>query len=104
LLTFFFSSFVLGKTILVPLTNSLYVPGKLSDPDHVIVDVGTGYYVQKVRHQAHPISPTQLIFSFPPVSSTSTKTLFNQSGLHQDEFGGIGGYDTKETRKYELFG
>ncbi|KAG6897979.1 hypothetical protein C0992_007933 [Termitomyces sp. T32_za158] len=36
------------KTILVPLTNSLYVPGKLSDPDHVIVDVGTGYYVEKV--------------------------------------------------------
>jgi len=41
-----------GKTILVPLTNSLYVPGKLSDPDHVIVDVGTGYYVQKTRAQA----------------------------------------------------
>jgi len=40
------------KTILVPLTNSLYVPGKLSDPEHVIVDVGTGYYVQKTRTQA----------------------------------------------------
>ncbi|KAF5375836.1 hypothetical protein D9615_008179 [Tricholomella constricta] len=42
----------IGKTILVPLTNSLYVPGKLSDPDHVIVDVGTGYYVEKTRPQA----------------------------------------------------
>ncbi|KAF8585236.1 Prefoldin alpha subunit, partial [Ramaria rubella] len=41
-----------NKTILVPLTNSLYVPGKLSDPDHVIVDVGTGYYVQKTHAQA----------------------------------------------------
>ncbi|KAJ7479799.1 Prefoldin alpha-like protein [Mycena latifolia] len=41
-----------GKTILVPLTNSLYIPGKLSDPDHVIVDVGTGYFVQKTREQA----------------------------------------------------
>ncbi|KAA1473321.1 Prefoldin-domain-containing protein [Dentipellis sp. KUC8613] len=40
------------KTILVPLTNSLYVPGKLSDADNVIVDVGTGYYVQKTRQQA----------------------------------------------------
>ncbi|CAA7264585.1 unnamed protein product [Cyclocybe aegerita] len=40
------------KTILVPLTNSLYVPGKLSDPEHVIVDVGTGYYVKKTREQA----------------------------------------------------
>ncbi|KAH0835695.1 Prefoldin subunit-domain-containing protein [Lanmaoa asiatica] len=35
-----------GTTILVPLTNSLYVPGKLSDTEHVIVDVGTGYYSQ----------------------------------------------------------
>lgn len=37
-----------GTTILVPLTNSLYVPGKLSDTEHVIVDIGTGYYVKKV--------------------------------------------------------
>jgi len=41
-----------GKTILVPLTNSLYLPGKLSDVDNVIVDVGTGYYVKKTRTQA----------------------------------------------------
>ncbi|KII90377.1 hypothetical protein PLICRDRAFT_52118 [Plicaturopsis crispa FD-325 SS-3] len=41
-----------GKTILVPLTNSLYVPGKLCDLENVIVDVGTGYYVQKTRAQA----------------------------------------------------
>ncbi|KAF8639260.1 hypothetical protein AX16_010332 [Volvariella volvacea WC 439] len=40
------------KSILVPLTNSLYVPGKLSNPDWVIVDVGTGYYVKKTREQA----------------------------------------------------
>ena len=37
------------KTVLVPLTGSLYVPGKLCDVENVIVDVGTGYYVQKVR-------------------------------------------------------
>ncbi|KAI0641679.1 Prefoldin alpha subunit [Trametes maxima] len=40
------------KTILVPLTNSLYVPGKLHDTEHVIVDVGTGYFVKKTRAQA----------------------------------------------------
>jgi prefoldin subunit 5 len=33
---------------LVPLTNSLYVRGELSDPKRVIVDVGTGFYVEKV--------------------------------------------------------
>lgn len=25
----------------------MYVPGKLTDPEKVIVDVGTGYYVEK---------------------------------------------------------
>jgi prefoldin alpha subunit len=33
---------------LVPLTTSLYVPGTLADPENVIVDVGTGFYVEKV--------------------------------------------------------
>lgn len=36
------------KPILVPLTTSLYVPGKLADTENVIVDVGTGFYVEKV--------------------------------------------------------
>ncbi|KAI9320116.1 prefoldin, alpha subunit [Dichotomocladium elegans] len=35
------------KTILVPLTSSLYVPGKLSNVEKVIVDIGTGYFVEK---------------------------------------------------------
>ncbi|KAF1806706.1 prefoldin, alpha subunit [Mucor lusitanicus] len=35
------------KIILVPLTSSLYVPGKLSNVSKVIVDVGTGYYIEK---------------------------------------------------------
>jgi len=38
--------------ILVPLTTSLYVPGNLSDPRHVIVDVGTGYFVKKTQAEA----------------------------------------------------
>ncbi|PVH83108.1 Prefoldin alpha subunit [Cadophora sp. DSE1049] len=41
-----------GKPILVPLTTSLYVPGTLADPDNVIVDVGTGFYVEKTTKDA----------------------------------------------------
>jgi prefoldin alpha subunit len=37
-----------GKEILVPLTGSLYVPGTIADTQRVIVDIGTGYYVEKV--------------------------------------------------------
>ncbi|EON96787.1 putative prefoldin subunit 5 protein [Phaeoacremonium minimum UCRPA7] len=35
------------KEILVPLTNSLYVRGNLSNPDHVLVDIGTGFFIEK---------------------------------------------------------
>lgn len=35
------------KFMLVPLTGSLYVPGKLISNSKVMVDIGTGYYVQK---------------------------------------------------------
>ncbi|KAH6678524.1 Prefoldin [Halenospora varia] len=41
-----------GKPILVPLTASLYVPGTLADADKVIVDVGTGFYVEKSTKDA----------------------------------------------------
>lgn len=29
--------------------HQMYVPGKLSDVERVLIDVGTGYYVEKVR-------------------------------------------------------
>ncbi len=32
--------------MLVPLTQSLYVPGELADTNHVLVDIGTGYFVE----------------------------------------------------------
>jgi prefoldin alpha subunit len=32
---------------MVPLTSSLYVPGHLSNISTVLVDVGTGFYVEK---------------------------------------------------------
>ncbi|XVE92943.1 hypothetical protein REPUB_Repub01dG0147500 [Reevesia pubescens] len=36
-----------GKKMLVPLTASLYVAGTLDDADKVLVDIGTGYFVEK---------------------------------------------------------
>lgn len=36
----------LGQIMLVPLTASLYVPGTLDDADNVLVDVGTGYFIE----------------------------------------------------------
>ncbi|KAK2781007.1 subunit of tubulin prefoldin [Emmonsiellopsis sp. PD_33] len=41
-----------SNEILVPLTTSLYVKGTLSDRKNVIVDVGTGFYVEKTTTKA----------------------------------------------------
>ncbi|CAO3688235.1 unnamed protein product [Umbelopsis vinacea] len=48
------------KTILVPLTSSLYVPGKLSNVETVIVDVGTGYFVEKSVADASQFYKTKI--------------------------------------------
>lgn len=49
--------FYAGKKMLVPLTASLYVPGTLDDAEKVLVDVGTGYFIE-VTH------PTNKVFIF----------------------------------------
>mmetsp|Transcript_45979 Transcript_45979/g.94072 ORF Transcript_45979/g.94072 Transcript_45979/m.94072 type:complete len:155 (+) Transcript_45979:275-739(+) len=36
-----------GKDIMVPMTTSLYVKGTLDNADSVLVDIGTGYFVEK---------------------------------------------------------
>jgi prefoldin alpha subunit len=35
-----------GQEILVPLTQSLYVSGTVASTEHVLIDVGTNYYVE----------------------------------------------------------
>lgn len=36
-----------GRDILIPLTNSVYVPGKVGDCKSVLVNIGTGYFVER---------------------------------------------------------
>lgn len=67
------------KTILVPLTNSLYVPGHLSDPDHVIVDVGTGYFVKKVPFSFYNFLPSFLLLTpNPSQTRPQAATYYNE--------------------------
>jgi prefoldin alpha subunit len=37
---------------MVPMTSSLYVPGKLKDTNSLVIDIGTGYFVEKDRKEA----------------------------------------------------
>lgn len=36
-----------GKEVMVPLTESVYVPGKIREPSKFLVEIGTGFYVEK---------------------------------------------------------
>lgn len=36
-----------GKAVMVPLTESVYVPGTLKDTNKLLVEIGTGFYVEK---------------------------------------------------------
>ena len=38
-----------GAEILVPLTNCMYVPGNIVQVHKLLLNIGTGYYVEKVR-------------------------------------------------------
>ncbi|ESW14757.1 hypothetical protein PHAVU_007G014900 [Phaseolus vulgaris] len=40
-----------ANQILVPLTASLYVPATLHDSTHVLIDVGTGYFIEKTMDE-----------------------------------------------------
>lgn len=37
-----------NRQILVPLTSSMYVPGRIKDLNNFVIDIGTGYYIEKV--------------------------------------------------------
>lgn len=43
-----------SKAVLVPLTNSLYVSGELTSTETVLVDVGTGFMIEKVSCDSSP--------------------------------------------------
>jgi prefoldin alpha subunit len=41
-----------AREILVPLTGSVYVPGRILDANKFMVEIGTGYFVEKNKGQA----------------------------------------------------
>jgi prefoldin alpha subunit len=40
-----------GKPVMIPLTESVYVPGTIKEPNNLLVDIGTGFYVEKTSQQ-----------------------------------------------------
>ncbi|TEA35822.1 hypothetical protein DBR06_SOUSAS1110197 [Sousa chinensis] len=44
------------------LASQMYVPGKLHDVEHVLIDVGTGYYVEKTAEDARDFFKRKIDF------------------------------------------
>jgi prefoldin alpha subunit len=40
-----------GKSIMVPLTESVYVPGRIKDPNKLLIELGTGYFAEKTSKE-----------------------------------------------------
>jgi prefoldin alpha subunit len=40
-----------GMDILVPLTESVYVPGRIVEPDNLLVELGTGYFAERTGQE-----------------------------------------------------
>lgn len=57
-----------GNVMLVPLTQSLYVPGRIVESDKVIIELGTGYYCEKNVADAKELIDRKANFLFWNVS------------------------------------
>ncbi|KAF2880442.1 hypothetical protein ILUMI_25720 [Ignelater luminosus] len=51
-----------GKSILVPLTGSMYVPGRLANTKNVLIDIGTGYYAEQDIESARDYFKRKIAF------------------------------------------
>lgn len=84
---------------MVPLTSSLYAPGTLSDPSKAMIDIGTGYFVEKRTEDAiesmktkiaqinAKVQEAQLEFSRKSESLNTVTELFQvkMAALQQDQ-------------------
>lgn len=48
------------EDLLVPMTSLLYLPGKVKQKDHYLVDIGTGYFVEKTAKDAQVVYQKKL--------------------------------------------
>ncbi|GAA5935229.1 hypothetical protein JCM3775_007239 [Rhodotorula graminis] len=69
------------KKILIPLTSSLYVPGRIKDTDNVLVDIGTGYFVEKNTKEAKTLYNSKVL-----ALKSNLTTLQGQIEKKQDNF------------------
>lgn len=81
-----------GTEIMVPLTSSLYVPGRVASSNSFIVDVGTNYYVEKTGEEAvqffeHKIKTlNQNLVDLDKLLTEKVTTLKNMDAVYKTKF------------------
>ena len=72
-----------GTPMLVPLTSSLYVPGETAPLDNVLVDVGTGYFIEKSIDQAQAFLQRKMALIENQAQNVQSAAQFKQRNLSQ---------------------
>ena len=76
---------VLGNEIMVPLTTSMYVPGKLKNKKSVTVELGSGYFVKKNTDEAKKFLTRKAQYvekSMSSIEKQIMKTRNNMESVH----------------------
>jgi prefoldin subunit 5 len=72
-----------GTPMLVPITSSLYVPGETAPLDSVLVDVGTGYWIEKSVDEAHAFLQRKMGLIEQQAQNVQHAAQFKQRNLQQ---------------------
>ena len=67
--------------MLVPITSSLYVPGETAKLDTVLIDVGTGYYLEKSLPEAQSFLDRKINLSTGQAMKVAQAMQVKQQGL-----------------------
>ncbi|CAD8193783.1 unnamed protein product [Paramecium octaurelia] len=69
--------------LLVPITASLYVPGRLISPQSIMIDYGTGYFVERNTEQGYHFCDRKL--QFLKESQDKISNIINQKKQFMDK-------------------
>ena len=72
-----------GTPMLVPITSSLYVPGETTQLDTVIVDVGTGYFIEKSVDEAQQFLTRKMALIESQAQNVQSAAQFKNQNLSQ---------------------
>jgi len=72
-----------GSSMLVPITSSLYVPGETKQLDTVLVDVGTGYFIEKSTEEAQAFLTRKMALIESQAQNVQSAAQFKNKNLSQ---------------------